>query len=301
MKAKRQSIHDSAQDRAFSWCVNILLAFALLVTAYPLIFVFSASFSEPSALLQGRVVLWPVGFSFEGYRAAFRYPDIWTGFANSALYAVCGTALSLVVTVLCAYPLSRRDLAGRAPLTFLFAFTMWFSGGLIPTYLVVKELGMLNTRWAMVLPGALGVYNMLIVKNSFSGNLPGELLESCKIDGCSDYRFLLQFAVPLSKPVLAVIALFNIVGFWNAYFYALVYLNDRSLYPLQIFLREILVMNKTDSMLSGMELSELARREQLSELIKYALIVISSAPILMMYPFIQRFFVKGIMVGSIKG
>ena len=298
---KKTVIRDSWQDNVFSAVINVLLFIVLVVTAYPLLFVLSASFSEPEALLRGQVVLWPVGFSFDGYRAAFSYSVIWTGFFNSAFYAVFGTAASLVVTVLCAYPLSRPDLQGRSFLTLLFAFTMWFSGGLIPTYLVVKGLGLLNNRLVMILPGALGVYNMLIVKNSFSNGLPGELLESCRLDGCDDFRFLWQFAVPLSKPVLAVVALFNIVGFWNAYYYALIYLSDRALYPLQIFLREILVMNKTDDVLMGMELSELAKREQLSELIKYSLIVIASAPILAVYPFVQKFFVKGIMVGSVKG
>lgn len=300
-KEKIMKLKESKSDFIFNVVNSIILIIVSIVCLYPLVFVVSASISNPDALVSGKVILWPVGFSLEGYKATFAYKQTWIGFFNSAFYALLGTLISLFTTITAAYPLSRKDFKGRSVFTFIFAFTMWFSGGMIPTYLVVKNLGLLDTRWALVLPTGISVYNMLIVKSYFENNLPDELLESCKLDGCSDLVFLRKFAIPLSKPVLAVVTLFNIVGFWNSYFYAFLYISKRELYPLQIFLREILLMNQTSDLIGQLDLASLAKRERLSELIKYSLIVISSFPIIIIYPFIQKYFVSGILIGSIKG
>ena len=296
----------AALSDAIFQAVTITIATILfLAVLYPIIYVVSSSFSSPTAIASGKVILWPVDPTFEGYRRTFEYREVWTGFSNSVFYTVVGTALNLVVTILAAYPLSRKRLIGRDVFTFIFAFTMWFSGGLIPSYLLMRSLHMINTRWALLLPGAMSVYNMIITRTFFQTNIPDELLESAKLDGCSDFRFLISIVLPLSKAVIAVIALYYGVSHWNSYFSAFIYLTDRSKFPLQIFLREVLVMSQTAAIMAdsgaAIDDAQLAAMQMMSELLKYSLIVISSLPLIMIYPFVQKQFIKGVMIGALKG
>jgi multiple sugar transport system permease protein/putative aldouronate transport system permease protein len=287
-------------DRLFN-LINYVVITAFLVTIlYPLIFIVSASISDPDAVAAGEVWLWPVRPTLDGYAAVFAYKHIWLGFRNSIFYTVVGTLINVAITFMAAYPLSRKDLVGKNVLMFLFVFTMIFSGGLIPTYLVVKDLGMLNTVWSMLIPGALAVFNMIITRTYFQTTIPDELLEAAQMDGSTDFHFLFRIVLPLSGPIIAVIALFYAVGHWNQYFNALIYLNSRELYPLQLVLREILVQNQVDTSLFS-NIEEMVRRQQLENLLKYALIVVATVPVMVIYPFVQKYFVKGIMIGSLKG
>lgn len=297
----KQKIRGINADRVFYGVNGLLGALFILVTLYPLIFVVSASFSSGEALMRGEVWLLPKGVNLDAYRTIFKMPEILRGFVNSLLYTALGTAVNVVFTVLAAYPLSRKDLYGRPVLMFLFAFTMMFSGGLIPTYLLVRDLKLLNSVWALILPGALSVWNMTITMNFFRGNLPDEMLEATQIDGCNDVQFLWRFAVPLSKSILAVIALFYAVGHWNSYFSALIYLTDARKYPLQLVLRDILINNQLDISSSQMDVQTMLRKEYLQDLLKYAIIVVSTVPMMVLYPFVQKYLVKGVMLGSLKG
>lgn len=297
----KQKIRGINADRVFYGVNGLLGALFILVTLYPLIFVVSASFSSGEALMRGEVWLLPKGVNLDAYRTIFKMPEILRGFVNSLFYTALGTAVNVVFTVLAAYPLSRKDLYGRPVLMFLFAFTMMFSGGLIPTYLLVRDLKLLNSVWALILPGALSVWNMTITMNFFRGNLPDEMLEATQIDGCSDVQFLWRFAVPLSKSILAVIALFYAVGHWNSYFSALIYLTDARKYPLQLVLRDILINNQLDISSSQMDVQTMLRKEYLQDLLKYAIIVVSTVPMMILYPFVQKYLVKGVMLGSLKG
>jgi putative aldouronate transport system permease protein len=293
------TIHDTRQDKVFNVVNYVVLGLFTLAVLYPLIYIISASVSDPLAVSSGRVWLWPVDINLDGYRAVIQYHSIVQGFLNSVWYAVVGSVVALALTLLAAYPLSRRDLFGRNGLMFFFTFTMLFSGGLIPTYLVVHDLGLLNTRWAIVLPGAMGVWNMIITRTYYQVTIPNELLEAARIDGCSDFQFFWRIALPLSKPIIAVNLLFVAVGQWNQFFNALIYLTNESLFPLQLVLREILIQNTIDP--TQMDAAEMLRRQELRDLLKYCLIVIAMVPPLLAYPFVQKHFVKGIMIGSLKG
>lgn len=293
------TIHDTRQDKVFNVVNYVVLSLFTIAVLYPLIYIISASFSDPLAVSSGRVWLWPVDINLDGYRAIIEYHSIVRGFFNSVWYAVVGSLIALALTLLAAYPLSRRDLFGRNWLMFFFTFTMLFSGGLIPTYLVVHDLGLLNTRWAIVLPGAMGVWNMIITRTYYQVTIPHELLEASRIDGCSDWQFFWRIVLPLSKPIIAVNLLFVAVGQWNQFFNALIYLTDESLFPLQLVLREILIQNTIDP--TQMDAAEMLRRQELRDLLKYCLIVVAMVPPLLAYPFVQKHFVKGIMIGSLKG
>ncbi|GAB3411184.1 carbohydrate ABC transporter permease [Flindersiella endophytica] len=293
------TIHDTRQDKVFNVVNYVVLGLFTLAVLYPLIYIVSASVSDPLAVSSGRVWLWPVDINLSGYRAVVEYHSIVQGFLNSVWYAVVGSLIALALTLLAAYPLSRRDLFGRNGLMFFFTFTMLFSGGLIPTYLVVHDLGLLNTRWAIVLPGAMGVWNMIITRTYYQVTIPNELLEAARIDGCSDFQFFWRIVLPLSKPIIAVNLLFVAVGQWNQFFNALIYLTNESLFPLQLVLREILIQNTIDP--TQMDAAEMLRRQELRDLLKYCLIVIAMVPPLLAYPFVQKHFVKGIMIGSLKG
>lgn len=293
------TIRDTRSDRAFTIGNYIALSLILLLVLYPLVFVVSASMSDPTAVSAGRVWLWPVELNFNAYKTIFQYRSIVTGFLNSLFYATVGTTVNVILTLLAAYPLSRRDLYGRNWVMMMFVFTMLFSGGLIPTYLVVHKLGLLNTRWALILPTAMAVWNVIITRTYFQITLPDDLLDAARIDGCSDFRFFRHIVIPLSKPIIAVNALFYAVAHWNQFFQALIYLTDASLFPLQIILREILIQNIIDP--AQIDIAELVRRQELRDLLKYALIVVASVPPILAYPFVQKHFVKGLMVGSIKG
>ena len=292
----------SKSDRLFDGCVYILLGTALILVSYPLIYIVSASFSDSLAVISGRMVLWPVGFNLEGYKAVFREASVMTGYLNSLVYTVLGTLLNIVMTILAAYPLSRPDLYGKRPLTMLFLFVMLFNAGMIPNYMLVRDLGLMNTRMAMIFPTALSIYNMIIAKSFFQNTIPIDLLEAAKLDGCSDFRFVTSIVLPLSSSIVAVLAIFYGIAHWNAYFPALLYLNDRSMYPLQLVLRDILLQNQmSPEMLASINPEDAAARESLSELLKYSLIVVASAPMMIIYPFVQKYFVKGMMIGAVKG
>ena len=288
-------------DLVFDTINTLLLVLVMLVVLYPLYFIVIASFSDPLEVLSGHVVFFPKKVSLEAYKMVFRDAQILTGYRNTIFYTLLGTAVNIVLTVLAAYPLSRRDLAGRKFFTVMLAVTMFFSGGLIPTYLMVSNtLHLLDTIWAMILPGAISVWNVIIVRTYFQTSIPPELSEAAMVDGCSDFMLLAKVILPLSMPVLAVMVLFYGVAHWNSFFNALIYLNDKALYQLQLILRSILVQNTmSEDMLA--EVDSLANRQVMAETIKYALIVVASAPIIAVYPFLQKYFVKGIMVGAIKG
>ena len=279
--------------------INItLLTIILIVVLYPLIFVFSASFSNPLAVLGGKVILFPVDFSLQAYKAVFKNDDILTGYKNTIIYTVVGTAVNLIMTIFGAYPLSRKDFKGRQLLTLFFMFTMFFSGGLIPSYLVNTKLGFNNNFWVMIVPGAISVWNMFIMKAFFQNSIPDEFEEAAFIDGATNLGILIKIVLPLSAPIIAVLIMYYGVGHWNSYFTALIYFRDRAKYPLQLILREILVIHDMGEMT---ESEVTASQELVAEGIKYAVIVVASLPVLLMYPFLQRHFVKGVMLGAIKG
>jgi len=293
-------IRDRGGDRIFSIVNYTILFLFLLAVAYPLIYVVSASLSDPRAVISGKMWLWPVDVTLEGYKAVFRNPKIVTGFRNSLFYTVSGTFVSVVLTLLAAYPLSRRDLKGRGIVMGLFLFTMLFNGGLIPTYLTVRALGLINTPLAMILPAALSVYQVIITRTFFQYTIPDELLEAAHLDGCSDFRFVRDIVIPLSGPIIAVNALLYAVGQWNSFFNALIYLTNQSLFPLQLILREILIQNQMDVSQFG-DIAKQMQRQNLQDLLKYSLIVVASLPVLIIYPFVQKHFVRGVMIGSLKG
>ncbi len=279
---------------------GVLIAI-FIITLYPMLFVVNASFSMPSAVLKGEVMIFPKGFNIDSYKRVFEHKAIMTGYANSLLYTVTGTAVNMVMTVICAYPLSRRNLPGGNVFMAAIVFTMYFSGGIIPTYLVVNRwLGLGNTIFALILPGAISVYNMIIVRSYFVSSIPGELNDAAMIDGCSDTQQLLYVVIPLSTPVLAVVAMYYLVGHWNAWFDALIYMSDKKYYPLQLVLKSVLV-DGSESLISESDMESALQQVMLSEAIKYSVIVVASVPALAVYPFLQRFFVKGVMVGAIKG
>lgn len=293
----------SWDDRVIDGIALAVSLLVLLVVLYPLLYVLSASFSDPNAITLGKVVLFPVSPTLEGYQRIFEYSKIWLGYRNSLFYTFFGTIINLLVTMPCAYALARPKLVGKGIFTVLFSITMFFSGGLIPSYLVVRSLGILNTPWALLLPGACSMWNVVIARTYFQSSIPYELQEAACIDGCSNTRTFFSIVLPLSKPILAVLALYYAVGHWNSYFNALIYLNNDQLYPLQIFLRNILILeDMTDMMGADSETIEmLMRRIELKEAMKFGIIVLSSLPMLILYPFLQKYFVKGVMIGAIKG
>jgi multiple sugar transport system permease protein/putative aldouronate transport system permease protein len=294
------SIRDGGSDRTFTIINYTILTIFLLVILYPLIYIVSASLSSARAVTSGDVWLWPVEFTSDGYSAIFKNNMLLTGFKNSLFYTGVGTFLNVVLTILAAYPLARKNLFGGGFIMMLFVFTLLFNGGLIPTYLVVQDLGLLNTRWALILPTALSVWNVIITTTFFRATIPDELLDAAHLDGCNDFRFLWDVVIPLSGPIIAVNALFYAIGHWNQYFYALIYVTDQSLYPLQLVLREILIENRIDISMVG-DVQDLVRRQNLRELLKYSLIVVATAPLLVVYPFVQKHFVRGVLIGSLKG
>jgi putative aldouronate transport system permease protein len=293
----------SRGDRWFGLINNFILAIISLAVLYPLVFMISASISDPVLINSGRIWLWPRGIQFDGYERIFSYPHIWIGYRNTIFYTLLGTFINLVVTLTCAYSLSRKDLVGRNTIMFLFVLTMFFSGGLIPTFLVVKQLGLVNTIWAMVIPNAASMWNIIITRSFMQMNIPNELQESAMIDGASNMRQFISIVLPLSKPIMAAMGLFYAVGHWNAYFNALVYLTDRDLFPLQLVLRQILVLNQVTDLLTmtADELENLDKQMHMAEMMKYGLIIIATLPILIVYPFLQKYFVKGVLIGSVKG
>jgi putative aldouronate transport system permease protein len=295
------AFQENKKDQLFNVINYLCISLFFLAVLYPILYVVSSSFSSPEAVLTGRVRLWPVEPSLAGYKALFEYKPIWRGYSNSIIYTVIGTFINVVLTILAAYPLSRKDCYGRGGIMLFMAFTMIFSGGLIPTYLVVNGLGLVNTMWALIIPSAITVLNVVLARTYFQSTISDEVLEAAQMDGCSDFQFLGYVVLPLSKAIIAVISLFYAVDHWNSFFDALIYLRDKDKFPLQMFLRDILILNSVDTTLIGVDLDEMSAREGVRELLKYSVIIVSSIPVLLMYPFVQKYFVKGVMIGSIKG
>lgn len=291
--------YNKPMDHLYIILVHILSFISIVCILIPLIFILAASFSSPKALLSARVFFWPVEPNLDGYKMVLENKFLVSGFTNSMLYTVVGTVINLVMTVLAAYPLSRRDLAVRNPVMVLFTFTMLFNGGMIPSYLLMKNLGILDTMWVMVLPGAISVWNLIITRTYFQTSIPLEIYESANIDGCDDFRFLIKMVIPLSMPILAVNVLLYAVGHWNAYFNAMLYLNTNTRFPLQLVLRQILVNMDTAGM--TLNAADQLEKQEMKYLLQYSSIVVGTVPVMLLYPFVQRYFVKGIMVGAIKG
>ena len=287
-------------DKAFDIFNYSFVTIMVVLIAYPLIYIISSSFSSTDAVMSGKVWLYPVDFSLEGYKTIFNYSLIWTGYLNTIVYTVAGTFINVVMTILAAYPLSRKDMYGRHAYMMLVTITMFFSGGLIPNYLLVSNLNMIDKRISMLIPGAISVWNVIITRTYYQNNIPDELLEAARLDGCNDFKFIWHVVIPLSGAITAVNVLFYAVGHWNEYFNAMLYLNDERLFPLQIILRQILILNSITGKLV-VRASSYSSRVGLAELLKYSLIVVASVPVIIIYPFVQKFFVKGIMVGSLKG
>lgn len=291
-------------DIIYDTILFILLSLVFLVVAYPLYFVIISSVSDPIAVSNGEVTFYPIGFTLDGYREVFKTNTVVRGFLNSLLYTVCGVSVNLLVTLPTGYALSRKDFALKKFVTFFYMLTMFIGGGMMPTYLIVKQTGLLNSMWALIIPGAMGVYNMIVAKTFFSTNIPLELMEAARLDGCGNTRFFFHIVLPLSGAITAILVLYYGQGHWNSYFSALLYINDREKWPLQLELRNILLLNTntmTKEFITEEMRKEQARREALANMMKYSLIIISSIPMLIVYPFVQKHFVKGVMIGSVKG
>jgi putative aldouronate transport system permease protein len=273
-----------------------IIALVVIVTLYPFVFIFSASISDSAALGRGEVWIFPKGFNLDAYKIVLDDKQVWTSYGNTIWYVVVGTAINMILTTLTAYPLSRKNFSGRNKIMMFVAFTMFFSGGLVPSYLLVKELGLMNTRWAIVVPAGISTWNLIIMRTFFE-SIPQSLHEAATIDGCSEIGIMTRIFLPLSLPVIAVMVLFYAVGHWNSYFSALVYLNDQNLYPLQMHLRKILIQFNQNEMLEQLTQG----RDVVGQSVRYATIIVSTVPILLIYPFLQKYFVKGVMLGAVKG
>lgn len=295
---RKHTIRESFGDRVFMTVTYIILTVVLIAVLYPLIYILSSSLSSPAAVSSGKVWLWPVDITLAGYKAVLQNDQVITGYANSLFYTACGTLISVALTIMIAYPLSKKTFVGRSPLMMFITFTMLFSGGLIPTYLVVKSMGLIDTRWALLIPNAIWVWQVIIARTFFQNSIPEELSEAADIDGCSDIRFIFSVILPLAKPIVAVLSLMYAVGQWNAYFDALIYLKSQSLYPLQLILRSILILNNGTG---NIDAGEMVKMQQMAELMKFSLIVMASLPVLVIYPFVQRYFVQGMLIGFVKG
>lgn len=296
-------IRETRFDRIFNIAVYVMTAILLVIVVYPLYFVLIASVSDPQYVNSGTPMLYPMGFTTMGYSRVFADNRIWIGYGNTLLYTTVGTIIATVVQISAGYALSRKDLPGRSIFMALFVFTMYFGGGLIPFYLVVKQLGLVNSRLLMMLLGCTSVYNIIIARSFFVSSLPAELYEAASIDGCTNQRFFFSIVLPLSKAIIAVIALYAMVSQWNTYFNAMIFLTDRTKYPLQLYLREILLTAQTyssEATLAG-DADAATKMEQMVEVVKYGVIVVSTVPIIAIYPFFQKYFVQGVMIGALKG
>ena len=295
MKRKKQFHFNS--NTVFTIGIYTVAIVTALLWLYPLVFVISASFSDPQALLNGDVLLFPVGFNLNAYEYIFKNSQLLVGYGNTIFYSVVGTAYNMILTIFAAYPLSRPNLKGKGFLTFMITFTMFFGGGMIPTYLNLNSLHMLNTRWVMFIPGAISATNFIIMRNYFTYSVPGELIESAHMEGASQLQILRKIVLPLSTPILGVLTIYYMAGHWNAYFSAIIYLSDENLMPLQVFLRRILIIGGMEGMSSGSTMTD----NVIYESLKYAIIVVSTLPMIIGYLLVQKSFKKGIMMGSLKG
>ncbi|WP_062105954.1 carbohydrate ABC transporter permease [Bacillus niameyensis] len=292
----------SLSDKTFDIVNKLLVLLIVVIIVYPLIFVLSASISDPTAVSAGRMWLWPVDITFAGYKRVFENSHIWLGYRNTIFYTLLGTILHLCVLLPCAYALSRKEVMGKKIILWIILFTMMFNGGLIPTFLVIKTLGMVDTIWAIVIPGVVGAWSLLVARTFFQQTIPDQLVEAAKIDGASDFYIFGKVVLPLSAPIIAVMALFHGVSLWNQYFSALIYLSNEKLFPLQLFLRQLLIVSEISPDGGGGpgEVESLVEQVKTASLLKYAVIIVSSLPLLIVYPFLQRFFVKGVLIGSVK-
>jgi putative aldouronate transport system permease protein len=294
-------IKQSYGDRTFDFINYALLIFLSVIFMYPLAYILSCSISSPASVTSGRVWLYPVVIDMHAYLKVFQNQDILNGYLNTLLYTFTGICVGVIMTTIAAFPLSRNDLPGVRLFTLVFTFTMFFGGGLIPFYMVCKTLGLIDNFWVMILPSAMSMFNVFLMRTFFKTTIPGELYESAYIDGARNMTILLRIVLPLSAPIIAVMVLFYGVGYWNSYFSALIFLSDRKMYPLQLILREILIQNEMQLMMSNSTGQFILERTQYAVTIKYAVIIVASLPVLALYPFLQRYFVKGVMIGSIKG
>jgi multiple sugar transport system permease protein/putative aldouronate transport system permease protein len=301
LKNNGMAVGLSSQDKVFHGICTTWLFLSGLLVLYPLIYVVACSFSETNAILTGRVVLWPVDFTLNAYKGVFEHSLIVSGFFNSLLYVAGGSVVAVSLILLAAYPLSRRDFPDRKFFQTFFVITMFFGGGLIPSYLLMRNLHLVGTRWALIVGAGFSCYNMIIVKTYFQTSIPGGLLDAAHIDGCGDLQFFFLFALPLSVPVIAVMILFNAVGIWNSYFGGMLYLTDPKTFNFQQILREILfIANIPADQLAHMDPREVAARLDLMHQLKYAVLVVGALPMMILYPFIQKYFIRGMMIGSLK-
>ena len=301
-KKKSTAIRLSVGDRVMDTAINIVMALLFLVVLYPLVYVVSSSFSSGDAVFNGKVILWPVEFSTFGYEIVLKFPKVWVGYKNTIINTVLGTIMNVFTTTLVAYPLSRKEFQGKGFYMFIFMFTMWFGGGLVPTYILMSDLGLINNRLAVMLTGLVSISNMVVMRSFFRNSIPGDLHDAARVDGISDIGYLIKIVLPLSKAIFSVVTLYYAVAHWNAYFSAMIYLRDPSMMTLQQVLKDLLAQaNPSLDDVSDVSAEDLANMQYAADLMKYSLIVISSAPILCAYPFVQKYFEKGVMIGSVKG
>ncbi|MBQ7839441.1 MAG: carbohydrate ABC transporter permease [Lachnospiraceae bacterium] len=302
MKQKKHRVKMGISDRIYYAIAVLIVAFVVVITIYPLYFVCVASVSDPTLVLNGKVLFLPKGIQLQGYQRIFQYKNIWSSYLNTVIYTVVGTGLNVVMTMTAAFVLSRRRFYGKQLIMLMIVFTMYFGGGMIPTYLNIRNLHLLDSFWAMILPGAVSAYNLIIARSFMQSSIPHEMQEAAIIDGASYIQFYLKIVLPLSTPVVGVLTLYYAVGHWNSYMDALLYLSSREKYPLQMILREILIQNQfsTADLASMNDTEAMMSAENMKQLLKYGLIVVSSLPMIILYPFLQKFFVKGVMIGSLK-
>ncbi|AWP28578.1 binding-protein-dependent transport systems inner membrane component [Paenibacillus vortex V453] len=296
-RAPRQK-NTRSSDKALEIGLYVFAVLMLIVLIYPLYFIIIASFSEPAAVANGQVWLVPKDFTLAGYQELLKHSNIWIGYRNTILYTIVGTAIGLVVNISAAYALSRKDLAGRKYFSLLFIFTMFFNGGLIPTFMTIRDFHLYDTFLVMVLPFSVAAFNIIVARTFFQSSIPEDLWEAAQLDGCGNLRYFMTIVIPLSKAVISVIALWTAVGHWNSYFNALIYLKDTSLYPLQLILRNILVTNQMQSAMGTGEAAAIALR--LANIMRYAVIIVATVPIMCIYPFVQKYFNQGVMIGAVK-
>ena len=302
-KEKGTAVRLATSDYVMDAVINVVMFLLFLIVLYPLVYVLSSSFSSGKAVTDGKVILWPVDPSIQGYKLVFSYQKVWVGYYNTIVNTVVATVVNIILTVLVAYPLSRRDMQGKGFYLAIFMITMWFGGGLIPTYINMSNLGLVNSRWAIILSGAISTYNMIVMRTFFANSIPSDLHDAARVDGINDFGYLFKIVLPLSKAIFSVIILYYAVGHWNSYFTAMIYCRDPALHTLQQILRDILNNSKVDleEMEGQLTAEEIAALTGAADLLKYSVIVVSSAPILCAYPFIQKYFEKGVMIGSVKG
>lgn len=300
-KKKNTAIRLSKGDRVMETTINIVMTLLFLIVLYPMIYVVSSSFSSGQAVNDGKVILWPVDFTTYGYELVLRYPKVWVGYKNTIINTVLGTVMNVFTTTLVAYPLARKEFQGKGFYMFIFMFTMWFGGGLVPTYVLMSDLGLVNNRLAVLLTGLVSISNMVVMRSFFRSSIPGDLHDAARVDGISDIGYLVKIVLPLSKAIFSVVTLYYAVAHWNSYFSAMIYLRDPSMLTLQQVLKELMDQaNPSMSDMTGTS-EDAAALQEAANLMKYSLIVVSAAPILCAYPFVQKYFEKGVMIGSVKG